>query len=215
MKTDYVSHDLPKVEIFSWNSRKLMRAIGLLAASILIFSCANAGRVEREWTEDVALPDGGQVKVKRRVAFMESSAPGGGAYSLTEAESTIEFLDEYASLPAWKFPWKALVLYRDTKSGKLTVIGTTSSCDVWWRNGRPIPKYWQFQLENDRWQQVPLSPTALGMRSNLFFKYEEDGLPVHISLAEKQRRQTANPRIAKQYQEVVSDPPKSCMNMRD
>jgi len=191
-----------------------MRVAALLVAT-LVSRCANAGRVEREWTEDVALSDGTQLKVKRRVAFIESRAPGGGAYSLSEAESTIELLDEDASRPIWKFPWKALVLYRDTQNGKLMIIGTTSSCDVWWRNGRPVPKYWQFQLSDGHWQQVPLSPMAIGMRSNLFFKYEEDGLPAHITLAEKQRRQISNPRIAKQYQEIVSDPPKSCMNMRD
>ena len=189
----------------------------LLAVSVVAFFCVVgcdwAGGSERRWTEDVKLDDGSIIKIERMVSFSESDALGGGVYNLVESDASLKFSGDLASLPVWRFPWKALVLYRNDDPGRWTIVATTTSCEVWLRNGRPIPMYWQFELFEDGWREVPLSKSSIGKKTNLFFDYESKNVPKHLSVPGKQFS-FSNPRTSKKYLEVVPSPPKGCVNMR-
>src|SRR5690606_29493899 len=118
---------------------------------------SGSNREERQWAEEVELESGSTVNIERYVAFDATNAMGGGAYNAVETKATLKFTGELGSLPAWDFPRLALVLYRSKETGNWVVVSKTSSCQVWRREGKPRPPYWQSELIDGRWKQVELS----------------------------------------------------------
>ena len=198
------------------NGEFTMNRIGFVfawtAIVLIVSGCGAEGRNERHWTEDVLLEDGTSMQIERRVVFDETNALGGGTFNAIEKKSTLAFKGELSSLPSWDFPWAALVLYKSSQTGDFVIVGTTSSCDVWWRNGKPNPMYWQYDLINGVWTNVPLSQESIGKKTNLFYRYWGSDFPNHISIQERVRLQ-AVPTIASKYRQIVSEPPR-CMDMK-
>lgn len=179
----------------------------LIAISVLVSStitgCSSSNREERSWTEEVQLEDGSTVGIERHVVFDATNAMGGGAYNAVEVESTLRFRGELVALPEWNVPLIPLLLYKSVSGDKWTIVAKSSSCEVWASRGKPIPPYWQFELDESGWREVPLTCDSVGRSTNLHHAYHAaDGLP-HVSLARKARI-TGDPLIAQSYKIVLS-----------
>jgi hypothetical protein len=182
----------------------LLSAI-LILVGITFLGCSSSNREERRWTEEVQLEDGSTVHIERYVAFDATNAMGGGAYNAVETKATLKFTGELASLPAWDFPRAALVLYRSIKTGNWVVVSMSSSCQVWRREGKPKPPYWQSELVEGQWKQVPVSPKSIGKKTNLFYSYWENDFPRHVTSQITNSRQS-DPAIVEKYRHVAQQP---------
>jgi hypothetical protein len=163
------------------------------------------GLVERAWTEDVRLDDGSSVRVRRTATLNITNSWAGDAYNAVEQQATLAFIGTLSSLPAWSAPRIALVLYRDRDTGEWTLVTTTTSCDIWERNGKPKPPYWEYRLRAGGWVEVPLSPASIGRPANLLHIYDKELPSHHITEVERQQLQS-DKRIARKYREIRGDP---------
>lgn len=182
-----------------------MQRIAICIALGILSACTRAGPPQREWTEDVKLDNGSTVEVRRTVTLEVSNSLGGDAYNAEELSATLSFLGPLSHLPAWSEPRMALVLYRDPATNEWVIVATTTSCQVWRRAGKPKPAYWEYRLKTQGWQEVPLSPTSIGRRSNLFFGYDDRLKSDHITAADTQRVDQ-DPLNARKYREIWGDP---------
>jgi hypothetical protein len=148
------------------------------------------GDREARWTEDVKLDDGRVIQIERHVVFDQTNALGGGAYNAIESKATLSFLGDLSSLPTWDVPLIALVLYQDTDTDEWVIVAKSSSCRIWDKRGRPRPPYWEFRLSSEGWREVPLSCESVGRRTNLFFRYDSDKVPAHVTVEERMRQQS-------------------------
>jgi hypothetical protein len=190
--------------------REVCRWIAVVISFALASGCEWLALEQRKWTEDVLLEDGTTVQIERRVYFKEYNALGGGTYSADLVKSTLKLVDASAPQPEWNYTWIPLVLYKSKESGNWIVVATTSSCDEWWRNGRPIPIYWQYELKNGTWQNTPISAESIGKKTNLFFDYFSDNTPKHVPTDFNR----VPPGTVDQYKEIEAIPPAACMNMK-
>jgi hypothetical protein len=179
--------------------------IATLIVTATLIGCAASDREERQWTEDVRLEDGGTVQIERFVAFDETNALGGGAYNAVESKATLKFRGELASLPMWDFPRMALVLYRSSETRNWRLVTASTSCEVWRRDGKPRPPYWEYELIEGQWQEVPLSEESIGKRTNLFYRYWADNFGRHVTPKVTEERQS-DTRIADFYRSIAADP---------
>lgn len=175
------------------------------ASLLLMCGCGASSKQERHWTEEVLLDDGSTVQIERYVAFNATNAMGGGAGNAVESKSTLQFTGKHASLPAWDFPRIALVLYRSKETGNWVVVSTSSSCQVWRREGKPRPPYWQHEILDEQWGEVPVSDESIGKKTNLFYSYWKNDFPERVSPAFIKSRQS-DPRTVEKYRHVARDP---------
>jgi hypothetical protein len=127
----------------------------------------------REWREEVILPDGATIVVERKVTYEESNSLSGDAYGLQVKSSTLAFSGKLAALPVWSALLDPMVLYRDaTQAGQWVIVAKTSECDVWSQRGEPQPPYFEFRLVDKNWQEAPLSPTSIDQPANLLLNYQ-------------------------------------------
>jgi hypothetical protein len=183
------------------------RHLGFWASTLALvglWGCAASDREERHWTEDVQLEDGSIVQIERYVAFDATNAMGGGAYNAVESKATLKFKGELESLPPWDFPRIALVLYRSKETGNWVVVSTSSSCEVWDREGKPRPPYWQHELIDGQWKKTFVSTESIGKKNNLFYSYWK-GAPKHVT-AETTNALQSDPTIVEKYRHVAVDP---------
>lgn len=93
----------------------------------------------------------------------------------------------------------ALLLYRDqTRGGQWVIVATTTSCYVWNLRGEPPSLYWEYRLGPQGWQEVMLSPTSIGRKTNLLFSYQQRLGTRHITVADRQTRES-DTRIDKHF----------------
>lgn len=154
----------------------------LIAATLGLGGCERYGDKQRTWTEDVALDDGTQVKIKRHVRFTDHNSWSGDAYGATDTEGTLEITATGTALPKWSAPLIPLVLYGD--GGEWVLVTKTSDCAVWRKRGGPRPPYWEFRLRDGQWVETPLSESSIGRRTNLFFRFREQ-VPRRVTVADK------------------------------
>lgn len=159
---------------------------------------------EYTWTEDVAL-DAGSIRVRRVVGMQETNSWSGDAYEAIEKLSRIEFMDELASLPPWREVLRPIVLYRDAATGEWVVVASTTSCDVWRAAGKPKPPYWEFRLQADRWNRVPLSDVSLARRANLAQAYKSVAAAGHLT-QELRAKLDPSAKLFRTFRSVKSDP---------
>lgn len=183
----------------------------LIACTILLLAPAACekprprGLVERAWTEDVRLDDGSSVRVRRTARLNITNSWAGDAYNAVEQEATLAFMGNLSRLPAWSAPRIALVLYRDRDTGEWVLVTTTTSCDIWRRDGKPKPPYWEYRLHATGWVEAPLSPNSIGRPANLLHIYDKELPAAHIAETERRLLQS-DPRISRTYREVWGDP---------
>ena len=134
-----------------------------------------------------------------------ANAIGSRAYNAVETRATLKFTGEFASLPAWDFPRVAVLLYRSKASGNWVVVSTSSSCQVWRREGEPRPPYWQHELVGGEWRGIPLSEESIGKNGNLFHMYDSEKVPRRMTVQEAMVRQSS-PTIGEKYRRVTRDP---------
>lgn len=176
----------------------LVTALGVFA----LVACG--GPTTRHWTEDVLLDDGSTIVVERSVTFNETNSLAGDTYNAVETEATLAFTGDLAGLPVWSAPLMALLLYRDqTRAGQWVIVATTTSCHVWNLRGEPPSMYWEYRLGPQGWQEVMLSPTSIGRRTNLLFSYQQNLGARHITVADREARES-DTRIAKTYREILA-----------
>lgn len=180
---------------------ELLSAMYGFICVMVLSGCSSSSREERRWTEDVLLDDGSTVQIERYVAFDATNAMGGGAYNAVEAKATLRFTGELTSLPEWDEPLIPLLVYRDNDDW--VVVARSSSCEVWSRREKPMPPYWEFRVNGDRWDEVPLSCDSIGRATNLYYEYHSENQPQHVSLSLKQKIDS-NPGTVDSYRRIVS-----------
>jgi hypothetical protein len=163
------------------------------------------GLVERAWTEDVQMDDGSSIQVRRTAKLNITNSWAGDAYNAVEVEATLMFMGELSGLPRWSAPQIALVLYRDRDTGEWTLVTTTTSCEIWERNGKPKPPYWEYRLKAEGWVAMPLSSTSIGRPANLLHIYDKQLPGNHITEVEREQLQSDR-RISRTFREVWGDP---------
>jgi len=173
----------------------------LAAISIVAIGCSTK---HREWTEDVLLDNGTTIVVKRSVTFNETTPVSGGTYVAEETEAVIEFTGALEKLPPWSQPLMALAMYQDNSTNEWVIVGSTTSCDVWRRRGKPKPSYWEFRFRNGVWREEHLSTASIGRKSNLLFENRHLELR-HVTTDDKKRLQS-DPQIGRKYREIWGDP---------
>jgi hypothetical protein len=177
-------------------------------ALIVLTACEQPrprGLVERAWTEDVQLDDGSSIRLRRTAKLNITNSWAGDAYNAVEVEATLVFMGELSGLPLWSAPRIALVLYRDRDTGEWTLVTTTTSCEIWERNGKPKPPYWEYRLKAEGWVGVPLSSASIGRPANLLHIYDRQLPGNHITEVERQQLQ-GDRRISRTFREVWGDP---------
>jgi len=186
------------------NAARVLCAVVLIALA----ACEQPkprGLVDRAWTEDVQLDDGSSIRVRRSARLNITNSWAGDAYNAVELEATLAFMGDLNRLPTWSAPRIALVLYRDRDTGEWTLVTTTTSCEIWERNGKPKPPYWEYRLRAQGWVAVPLSPASIGRPANLLHIYDKELPSNHITEVERQQLQSDR-RIARKYREILGDP---------
>ncbi len=190
-------HERSQVSQLRWTG--IFIAVGILSA------CARGGPLQREWTEDVKLDGGSAVEVRRSVTLKVSNSLSGDAYNAEELGATLSFSGSLSQLPAWSAPRMALVLYRDVTTQEWVIVATTTSCEVWQREGKPKPAYWEYRLKPQGWQEVPLSSASIGRRANLFFGYDHRLKSAHVTAADTERVDH-DPTNGSKYRKISGDP---------
>jgi hypothetical protein len=186
-----------------------IRIVGTEARVILAIICfalggCAPGKVERKWSEEVALDDGKVLTVDRYVKFQETNSMAGDAYGSTEEDATLSFRGELAALPAWRVALQPLVLYRDSSTNEWVIVAASSRCEVWEARGKPARPYWEFRLRDSGWVEVPLSESSLGRKTNLYILYERPLPARQLTVPMKQGLQ-AQESTGKKYLSIVSE----------
>lgn len=145
------------------------------------------------------------MQIERHVIFTETDAIGGGVYSAVDSKATLRFKGEFASLPAWDYPLRAMVLYRSKDTRNWIIVAASTSCEFWRKNGRPRPPYWEYELIEGQWRQVTLRHESMGRSPNLFTLYASSKFGSHVSEPTKERLQSDR-RIADMYRSIADAP---------
>jgi hypothetical protein len=156
----------------------------------MVASCGSAGHLEHTWTEDVQLDGGKTIVVERHVELELTSALGGGVGNAVETRSVLRLRDERL-MPAWDYPLKPLLLYRDSATTDWVIVASTNSCELWRQRGSPPGGYFEFRSTGGWWKPVELASASIGRKTNLLYKVAAAELPEHIALEEKDARQSA------------------------
>lgn len=201
----YMTQAARRFDSGSWRAWLLAGLIALLPGACAKQKPQLRGIVDRAWTEDVHLDDGSTVLVRRTARLNITNSWVGDAYNAVELDATLAFTGELANLPVWRAPRIAMVLYRDRDTADWTLVTTTTSCEIWRRDGRPKPPYWEYRLKSTGWEQVPLSSASIGRPANLLHIYDKELPGNHITEVERQQLQ-GDPRISRSYKEVWGDP---------
>jgi hypothetical protein len=191
-----------------------MRALWAVTASFLLLVTACdylSGKRQRKWSEEVQLDDRTVITVDRYVAFEETDAFGGGAYSATETKSMLSFRGDLESLPKWDVPLVPVLLYHDSSTAEWVIVATTSRCEVWRARGGPLPPYWEYRLRDAEWREGPLSSASEGRETNLFFSYNPRLPSKHLDLRFKSDAR-ADGRIAGDYLKIIPSMTDFCGN---
>jgi hypothetical protein len=176
---------------------------GLLAC--VLSGCGPTGPKDIVWTEDVDLPDGRTIMVKRMERAFEHFSASGDTGLIERSDAALAFTGPLAKLPQWRYPLIALVLYQDANQ-QWVLVATTTDCDVWRAHGKPRPLYWEFRLNehNNGWQEAPLSPASIGLQANLIMSPEVAGR-AHVTVKDRRAAQAASS-ADRLYREVWGEP---------
>ncbi|HZF31104.1 MAG TPA: hypothetical protein VE907_18465 [Gammaproteobacteria bacterium] len=165
----------------------------------------------RAWVEDVLLDDASTIEVKRSASFIETNSLGGDAYNAVETDATIGFTGALETLPQWREPLMALLLYRDATTAEWVIVATTTSCDTWLDRGEPEPMYWEFRLRDREWVETPLSASSIGRPGNLLHRYQRKLPTNHITVSDRSRLQPAS-QLDEMYRVVVAEARGGCLH---
>jgi len=213
---------LTPTEDNSFSSKRIIKWTSLVVLIGLVGSCAwkvfkiandlelfskapERGSVSRVWTEDVLLDDGSTIQIKRTVDLFISDSWTHEAYDATETNATITFLGSLSNLPTWRAPRMALVLYQDKSTKEWVIVTTSTSCEIWEKNGHPKPNYWEYRSDDRTWREVPLSSSSFDRRANLFIDYNVPIEKDYLSVEDKGQISSKR-RTARKYREIWSDP---------
>lgn len=157
--------------------------------------------------EQIKLSSGEVVLVDRlfeTASFGELGGPGGWDAkfnSMVIVEPT-----DTGVPPIWKSEMGLIpILFdKDTKTKDWYLVATFYSCEAWYQLGRPKLPYAEFRLRSDVWQAVPLTLSLIGRKANVLTTIKnKKELSLHT--LETKRQRMSNAKIAKEYNEIVSN----------
>lgn len=123
-----------------------------------------------KWTEEVRLEDGSTMNLKRMAKVTKAGSVYAAGPYYTDKDARIIFTGPHRSLPDWRFPRRALVIYRDGATREWVVVATATSYDVIVKRGTSSI-YWEYRTVGDSWKEVPLSNASAGKKLNLYTSY--------------------------------------------
>ena len=183
---------------------KLILPILAMIFTALILTACDSGPKQLVWQEEVQLKSGEIIKVNRTAkskSFGEWGGPGGWENEgMTLQIATPNKAD---NPPIWDAKFVPVVFDRDEKTKEWFIVATFYSCESWYALGRPKLPYTEYRLKNGAWQQVALSPSVIGLISNMVTDISSGGEPPLIQIAAKRERM-ATAGSAKEYTKIVS-----------
>jgi hypothetical protein len=179
--------------------RRISWLVFLAISLVPLDGCA--GTTDRRWSEEVLLSDGSVIVVDRFVKFQSSNSLAGDAYSSTDLKSTLTFTKKLSSTAAWDAPLVPIVLYRDETTKELVIVATTGNCDTWYQLGSPVPPYWEYRLQGNKWIKMKTVESSFGRKANLFFNYES-ALPAQMITSDIKDHVIASHDFAKDFLSV-------------
>ncbi len=172
------------------------------SAALLVAMSLTACSGKIEWTEEVRLQSGDTLVVHRSAKSKPFGQIGGtGGWENEGMTMLIVQPATPANPPTWGARFVPLLFDRDAATGQWFIVATFYSCTSWYDLGRPSLPYTEFRLEGGRWVQRPLTQGLIGRKGNMLTSINSKGEPNH-TLASKEAVMS-DPRIAREYQEVV------------
>jgi hypothetical protein len=153
---------------WKWPLLALMGAVAAIGA--LYVKDWMSGVRTVKWTEEVRLEDGSTMNLKRMAKVRKAGSVYAAGPVYTDKEARIIFMGPHESLPDWRFPRRALVIYRDDATNEWAIVASSTSYDVIVKRGIPSI-YWEYRTAGDSWKEVPLSNASAGKKLNLYTSY--------------------------------------------
>ena len=142
----------------------------LVVAAIALSTAGLSGCQKKhfEWSEDVRLADGSEVKIERTIRYGKVLSELGGPTSAWISEARVTIVDHGRPLPTWSHPMKPFLLQKDTTTGHwLLVASAQDACEYAKRFGPPVPTFPTFELQGNEWVYLGLPDAIVGQRANL------------------------------------------------
>ncbi len=176
----------------------------VLILPLWIAACDSGPKVIK-WQEEVELKSGEVVRVDRTAktkSFGEWGGPGGWENEGMTLQIAAPITSD--NPPLWDAKFVPVVFDRDAKSGEWFIVATFYSCESWYALGRPKLPYTEYRHKNGVWQQTALSPSVLGMPSNMVTDINSGGEPSLIDISSKRDRM-AKAGSVKKFKSIISD----------
>jgi hypothetical protein len=161
------------------NKRLLVYFVAATLSSF-VTGCA-PGTTTASWSEEVRLDDGSTLEVRRRATYSVENSWAGDAPSAIEKTSTLKFPGSQVPCREWRQSLTPLLLYIDKATGDCVIVATTTSGARYDLHGTPPSIYWEFRSRGGKWQEVPLSESSIGRKTNLYFSFHRDDMPKRVT----------------------------------
>jgi len=157
------------------------------------------------WQEEVELKSGEIIRVNR-TAKSKSFGEWGGPGGWENEGMTLQIVthSKADNPPLWDAKFVPVVFDRDEKTKEWFIVATFYSCESWYALGRPKLPYTEYRVKNGAWQQVALSPSVIGLTSNMVTDISSGGEPPLIEIiAKRERMATAG--SVKEFNSIISE----------
>lgn len=184
----------------------LVRLTALATTLVAVVGCSN--NVDFHWSEETLLQDGRVLTLKRSAqgkSFSEIGGPGG--WEATSMTLEIETPKDPGNPPVWSQRWVPMLLDQDAQTKEWIVVATFYTCTDWYDLGRPKLPYVEYRARNGAWEQVPLSTSLHGRKSNLLTGMRSGGEPKTVTINEKVERKKGS---GEKFQRVLDAWHTSC-----
>jgi hypothetical protein len=165
---------------------------GLYRVMLMALVCWMLGACAQsvEWTEEVQVTSGNQIRVEREQDWVRTSSIG-ESERFGERHARLKILGADAGdLPTWSGSYeRPIVLGYDTEYFLLTAVET---CGLWKKLGSPKPPYVEYRVRAARWTRLQLRQEHIGLAANLFVSPSRLHQPKSVSVDEKRRANAAS-----------------------
>jgi len=189
-----------------WKARCLRAPVVALIFAVIACGCGffdGLDGINMSWQEEVRLPGGALIVVKR-TASGERRGEIGGPDRWEPKAMTLRIPAASAGEavpPEWRSQYIPMLLDYDPSNATWSVVATFAYCQAWEALGRPTSPYLAFQSRaGGDWQRVELEASRLGQEANLLVSVRATG---ESALVREQEKQVRSRRAAERYRKIV------------